>query len=218
MPPDERRAALITATLPLLREHGLSVSTRQIAEAAGVAEGTIFGAFPDKRSLIHATILSAFDPAPIERSLSEIAPEADLHTRMRVITTIIARHLAENAPLFLSLRRARKTAGEGGGHADGHPPAGQPPGALLADLDQTRRRLVDAVTSAIEPHRSQLRLTPPAVAQLLLSMLAMNTRADRGDLDISPEEIITVLLDGLIVPSGPAPAALATAQGDPTPC
>ena len=49
--PDDRRAALIEATLPLLREHGTAVSTRQIADAAGVAEGTIFRVFPDKNSL-----------------------------------------------------------------------------------------------------------------------------------------------------------------------
>ena len=41
--PEERRAALIAATIPLLHEHGLEVSTKQIAHAAGVAEGTIFG-------------------------------------------------------------------------------------------------------------------------------------------------------------------------------
>ena len=42
------------ATLPLLRAHGLSITTRQIAEAAGVAEGTIFGVFPDKEALLQA--------------------------------------------------------------------------------------------------------------------------------------------------------------------
>ena len=35
--PEDRRRALVDATLPLVREHGLAVSTRQIAEAAGGA-------------------------------------------------------------------------------------------------------------------------------------------------------------------------------------
>src|SRR5690349_3699156 len=39
LPPAERRAALVAATLPLISEHGPAVSTRQIAVAAGVAEG-----------------------------------------------------------------------------------------------------------------------------------------------------------------------------------
>ncbi|HBX79727.1 MAG TPA: TetR/AcrR family transcriptional regulator, partial [Propionibacteriaceae bacterium] len=43
--PDDRRRALIAATRPLLAEFGPDVSTRRIAEAAGVAEGTIFRVF-----------------------------------------------------------------------------------------------------------------------------------------------------------------------------
>ena len=42
MSPEERLDELVDATLSLLREHGRAVTTRQIAEAAGVAEGTIF--------------------------------------------------------------------------------------------------------------------------------------------------------------------------------
>ena len=48
LPPDERRSMIVAATLPLLLEHGDRVTTRQIAEAAGIAEGTIFRAFADK--------------------------------------------------------------------------------------------------------------------------------------------------------------------------
>jgi AcrR family transcriptional regulator len=43
MAPEDRRAALIAATVPLLHEHGLDVSTRKIAEAAG-------GGPPDRKS------------------------------------------------------------------------------------------------------------------------------------------------------------------------
>src|SRR6516164_11766617 len=64
LPPDDRRAALIEATIPLLREHGLLVTTRQIADAAGVAEGTIFGVFNDKASLIRAAVIKTLDPGP----------------------------------------------------------------------------------------------------------------------------------------------------------
>ena len=64
MAPDERRAALIAATIPLLHEHGLDVSTRQIAHAAGVAEGTIFGVFESKSQLVICSVVKALDPQP----------------------------------------------------------------------------------------------------------------------------------------------------------
>jgi len=54
LPPDERRSMIVAATLPLLLEHGDRVTTKQIAEAAGIAEGTIFRVFADKDALIAA--------------------------------------------------------------------------------------------------------------------------------------------------------------------
>ena len=63
MPPEARRAAIVEATLPLLLERGAGISTRQIAEAAGIAEGTIFRVFPDKDAVVQAAIEQAIDPA-----------------------------------------------------------------------------------------------------------------------------------------------------------
>ena len=68
--PDDRRAMIVAATLPLLLEHGDRVTSRQIAEAAGIAEGTIFRVFADKDEIIRAVVESALDPEPLEVALS----------------------------------------------------------------------------------------------------------------------------------------------------
>ncbi len=59
----ERRESIVAAVLPLVRERGVLPSTREIAQAAGVAEGTIFGVFDDKRALMHALAEHALAPA-----------------------------------------------------------------------------------------------------------------------------------------------------------
>ncbi len=57
------RARLIEATLSVVRKVGYPhASTRAIAQAAGVAEGTIYRHFPDKASLFVATVLESNAP------------------------------------------------------------------------------------------------------------------------------------------------------------
>ena len=74
---------IVAATLPLLIEHGDRVTTKQIAEAAGIAEGTIFRAFGDKDEVIAAAIESALDPAPLEAALSAIPTRPGVRSRPR---------------------------------------------------------------------------------------------------------------------------------------
>ncbi len=61
MSQDERRASIVRSTLPLLIEHGGTVSTSQIAAAAGIAEGTVFRAFKDKSDLLLACMTAGMN-------------------------------------------------------------------------------------------------------------------------------------------------------------
>lgn len=79
---EDRRSAIIDVVIPLIMEHGSDVTTRQIAEAAGVAEGTIFRAFGDKESIIDAAVERFFDPAPMRRMIEAIDPELPLRAKV----------------------------------------------------------------------------------------------------------------------------------------
>jgi AcrR family transcriptional regulator len=95
LPAEERRAAIITAVLPLLIEHGASVTTRQIANAAGVSEGTIFNVFADKDELLAAALEVAIDQAPFEAAVSEIDPSAPFEQRLVLATELIQRRIVD---------------------------------------------------------------------------------------------------------------------------
>ena len=86
LPPEERRRALVAATVPLLVAHGRAVTSRQIADAAGVAEGTIFRAFDSKDDLLEAAALSALDPAPLVEAISRIPLDQPLRERLVALT------------------------------------------------------------------------------------------------------------------------------------
>ncbi|MBF8189223.1 TetR/AcrR family transcriptional regulator [Nonomuraea sp. K274] len=193
MAPEDRRAALIAATLPLLREYGTVVSTRQIAEAAGVAEGTIFGVFPDKASLLRAALMSAFDPQPAVDALAAIGKRTDLRTRLCEAVTMLRAGMSANANLIAAPRELMADDAEFREH-----------------MIDGRRRISAGLALLVEPDRDRLRRSPEATAQLLLMLIAVSVHrgfgqdGEFGDMD--DEEIVSVLLDGLLVRPSSTPS------------
>lgn len=76
---------IIDAVIPLLIEHGRGVTSKQIAEAAGIAEGTIFRAFGDKDTLVTAAIEKYLDPEPLRQALRSIDPSLPLENKVRAM-------------------------------------------------------------------------------------------------------------------------------------
>lgn len=182
--PHERRAALVVATIPLLKQFGIGVSTRQIADAAGVAEGTIFGVFRDKASLIDAAVAAAFDPATVLRRLRDIDRGLDLRERMAAATEVLREYITSQG-LLLHVVRSAAVAGERS-HS-------------RVDVMAARYLILYELANLIEPDAAQLRRNPSTAARLLLSMVTA-PRDGFGDLGVlDGHEIVSVILDGLLV-------------------
>jgi AcrR family transcriptional regulator len=178
--PDARRAALVSATLPLIRKRGLDVSTREIAAAAGVAEGTIFRAFPDKESLIHATVDAAFDPAPIVAALERIERAAPLRERLTAIVRIVQPWLTTVIHLMMVSRLVR------------------PGDATLARRARPSSEIGRTIARLIEPDCRAVRVTPAEAARLLRMLLFSGSHPGISEgRPLTPEEIVGVILDGI---------------------
>jgi AcrR family transcriptional regulator len=176
MPAEERRAAIIAATLPLLLAHGVQITTRQIAEAAGIAEGTIFRVFPDKETLIDATVDAALDRAPLEAALAAVDRTLPLEARLARAVELIQRRLADVWQLLSVVGTSK-----------------------LPD-PQHRRRPADLheLAALFEPERHRLWRDPVEAAQLLYGLtMAVSHPALTSRDPLPPDEIVSLVLDGI---------------------
>lgn len=187
LPPDERRAAILAATVPLIREHGSSVSTRQIAAACGVAEGTIFAVFDDKQTLIRCAVEAALDPAPLIKRLSLVSPDLSLDARLVEVVGVMQDRLRGVLRLMSAMEMHGPSPGK---HHHGEGRDNQP--------------LLEAIAHVIAPDAGQLRRSPLELARLLRLLTFSGTiRRINDDHSLTPEEIVTVLLDGVRRPDRP---------------
>lgn len=214
MAPDDRRKALVDATRPLLVEHGASVSTRQIAEAAGVAEGTIFRVFASKEDLIHACLMDAISEDALASRLAELPGDADLTDTVAGIAGVLNERIAGIRTMVTLLhdkgRGAFRPDRDAPHHDAHHDQAG--PGAAGQDVadqdaDEECRRpdpaairaaVLDAVEGALSRHAPALRVTPRLAASALVSLTFGATHSFSGGGEMAdPAVVARLLLHGI---------------------
>jgi len=181
--PEERRDKLVDVTLSLLREHGRAVTTRQIAAAAGVAEGTIFRVVESKEELVELAITRAFEPGALIERIEEIDPDQPLHTRLVQLASILQQRFRATFELMKKVGMVRPAD-----HVHDSPEAVAMREYVQAMLEGVvgRDRELLSVSAGDFVHRLRL-----------LTFAGSHPHITDGHL-LTPEEIVDTLLHGLL--------------------
>jgi AcrR family transcriptional regulator len=176
MPPQERRAAILAAVTPLITDLGDAVTTRELAGAAGVSEGTIFNVFADKDELLSAVLEAALDQEPFEQAIRQIAPDAPLQAQLIEATMLIQHRIVDVWRLISSL------------------------GARF-ERPERPLPLSPALAEVFAAHSHQIALRPPEAAQLLRALVLSLTHPMLATEPMTADRIVEIFLHGIERPS-----------------
>ena len=195
------RAALLSATSDLVRDVGYArTTTRAVAAAAGVAEGTLYRHFPDKASLLIAAVME--QSAPTVARMSELASRAGQGTVEGNLTDCLSQ-LATLRETVLPLELALLTDPELDRHLRQPPPPDMDPALMLADYLAAEQQLGRVRSDA----------SPRSAAFLLLAVLFGLQAAPAGATEhlgaVSVADAVHLFVVGL-VPTAPPTGARRT--------
>lgn len=167
------------AAVRVLHDRGLSATTKEMAAAAGVAEGTIFRVFDSKEALVHAALRRAFDLAPLVSRVDAIDPALPLRDRLVELVSALQDRFVDLFDLMTAVGMIRA------------------PEDMHADAHEQQTLLTDRMTDLVSPEADQLAVTPEHLVRLvrLLTFSGSNPHIARGEL-LTPDEIVEALLDG----------------------
>lgn len=176
---------------PLVLSHGSRVTTRQIAEAAGLAEGTLFRIFATKDELLHEVILSTLDPTPLCDQIDAIDLALPLDGRIAAITDILGGYTDRISAMMVATQD--------------HLHATQPDHATEFHRAFTERTaaLQAAIEAVLAPDADRLRVSPSQAAGYLRGLVFVSHHPMMGLAELSTPTMLSLLLDGLRLPQEP---------------
>ncbi|MET7328520.1 TetR/AcrR family transcriptional regulator [Nonomuraea sp. NPDC005650] len=198
MSPEQRREMIVRAALPLVVEYGTSVTTAQVARAAGIGEGTIFRAFGDKETLLAACMAEAARPDDTLAHVAAIALDLPLEERLVEAADALRGYLARMGAVAGAL------AASGGLRRD--PPGGAPPegapseqagaGRALSGREASMAATRDVLSGLFEPERDDLRLSPERLAEAFQFLVLASGRGTSSPL--TSAELVDLFLHGAL--------------------
>jgi AcrR family transcriptional regulator len=186
MPAADRRTAIAQAALPLIREHGRATTTKQIAEAAGIAEGTIFRVFGSKEEIFEEVLAVVFDPAGFIADLQAMDRGQPIRDRMIAMTARMQRNFLGVFELLTALALPK------------------PPDRFRDESGQKiRAEILRLQSQLLAPDAAAFRLPVEEVVRTLrlLTFSASHPHISDGRI-MSPEEIVDLVLHGTLRKEG----------------
>ena len=189
---EDRREALVQATIPLLLVHGANVTTNQIAKAADVAEGTVFRAFKDKQELLTCALRSAMEPNTEIELIDRIPVTDPIEVRLIGAVKAVTGYLDRMWSLMSVLRDTGFDPHDDEDHKERKgPPEGM-------------QRVMGRIAGLFEPDAAQLRVEPALAARLLMGIVFTNRMQHEGFGEgvAEPEQLVELFLHGTIRTGG----------------
>jgi AcrR family transcriptional regulator len=189
LPRADRRQAIVEAVIPLLVEHGSAITTRQMAQAAGIAEGTIFGVFANKTAVIHEAVKVSMDPAPVRTALAGISPTDPLEKQLIEGARILLDHFGR-VTVLVGVLRTMPTSTSG------------PSPEARRFIAKSHAAVLAVLTELLGRHADRLRIEPARAAAAFQGLVfarlqPMMAPAER----LTIEEIVAILLNGIADPA-----------------
>ncbi|NUR89811.1 MAG: TetR/AcrR family transcriptional regulator [Nonomuraea sp.] len=198
MSPEQRREMIVKAALPLVVEYGTSVTTAQVARAAGIGEGTIFRAFGDKDALLAACMAEAQRPDDALAHVSAISLDLPLAERLIEASEILRGYLARMGAVAGALAASgglRRLPPQPSAEPEGDRTSGEEERRALSGRDASMAASREALAGLFEPDSDRLRLAPERLAE---AFQFLTMAAGRGPSPLSSEELVTLFLHGAL--------------------
>lgn len=188
MPPQQRRAAIVEAAVGLLETQGPDLTTKQIAEAAGVAEGTLFRVFATLSDLLEAAYAEYLSAERLRKRLQKV----DLGDNVETATLAAVRALVDYiTSVHFALHPMPSRGCEPPSQSEAGPRTFH---ARFNDLDAW-------LGAALTPYASRLRFPVPRYAKFLQT-LAIGHAMSRQPADSIPD-IAQFALHGALLAENP---------------
>jgi len=186
--PDDRRKAIVEAVIPLLLERGSTLTSKEMAEAADVAEGTIFSVFPDKPAVIVEAVRLTMDPTPFRVAIAEVSPTAALADQLESIAAVLLER-SERIGTLVGVLRTIQPAGP------------NKPAEAHRFVVESNAAILTALTDLFERHSDGLRVDPGRAAVAFMGFVSANAHPLlAADAKPNTAEIVDMLLHGIAAP------------------